>query len=205
MHYTVLATDGKTYGPATIEMLKMWAQQGRLTVETVLREEETGRHLPAGQLEELRAFLPQGYGASAAPPPPNSSPPAHSSYSAAVCPNCGQAVHPRAAFCQNCGYGMQTGYKGRLLTGNASFDSVLGFIACLLLPGIVGAVLSRTVFYPFGILPLLACFGLYFVIRQPVPAFARGWKYGLLLMLGGIVLIILLFLGLLVVCMGSMR
>jgi hypothetical protein len=49
--------DGQRFGPADLDLLQVWARQGRLTLESQLEEDLTGRLLRAGELTGLQ-FAP---------------------------------------------------------------------------------------------------------------------------------------------------
>ncbi len=51
--YYVHSADGQTYGPAGMDMLQRWAQEGRIVSETTLTERDTARVLRAGDLAGL--------------------------------------------------------------------------------------------------------------------------------------------------------
>lgn len=101
------------------------------------------------------------------------------------------------------------GERGRLITGNAGGDTALGFVA----------VLAVNLATPAGVrqfaeeaLPIaggggvvyLASIAVYLLIRRRAPQFGKGWRLGLLVLLGiGAVLLllaILLILGVLAIC-----
>jgi hypothetical protein len=58
--YTVLGADGAQYGPITLDQLKIWIGEGRITPETKVLRSDTNSWLQAAQYVEL--------GLSAAPP-----------------------------------------------------------------------------------------------------------------------------------------
>jgi hypothetical protein len=64
--YKIIGSDGKEYGPITLDQLKQWFSEGRVNAQTQVLPEGTTEWVSAGQLPEL---------ASAAPPPPAFQPP----------------------------------------------------------------------------------------------------------------------------------
>src|SRR5262249_47995622 len=104
MRYYVLTQTGERYGPADIETLQSWAQQGRIAAHTVLVEAETGAQLRADQLDDLQpAFLPPRYPTAEGNRPPHARP----------CPNCGQPVVLGATLCEHCGASLSRTPAGR--------------------------------------------------------------------------------------------
>lgn len=65
MRYYVLWPDGRRFGPADVNTLKLWAVENRIGPATVLVEESTGRQIAATSLPELSPLLLQPF---AAPP-----------------------------------------------------------------------------------------------------------------------------------------
>ncbi|MBS1715637.1 MAG: hypothetical protein JST30_15010 [Armatimonadetes bacterium] len=63
MRYFVLWPDGQRFGPADAQTLTQWAWEGRITPETELEEEATGRRFSAALLTGLEF-----------PPPPEPTP-----------------------------------------------------------------------------------------------------------------------------------
>ena len=53
MKYFFIATDGKRYGPADVVTLRQWVQEGRITGQSLLEEEGTGRQIYASNLQDL--------------------------------------------------------------------------------------------------------------------------------------------------------
>jgi hypothetical protein len=51
--YIVIATDGKEYGPVDLFALNDWIVQGRVVPETLIRDAESGRQCPAGEMLAL--------------------------------------------------------------------------------------------------------------------------------------------------------
>src|SRR5437773_4130043 len=51
--YSVIAHDGKMYGPADEMSLSQWAREGRISAHTTLHCHETGARLVAGALPSL--------------------------------------------------------------------------------------------------------------------------------------------------------
>ncbi|MFM7103039.1 MAG: RDD family protein [Verrucomicrobiota bacterium] len=71
--YKMIGGDGREYGPATLDELRDWAEQGRLTGSTLVWSSESGRWETAGELPELRWSLPSA--PSPIDPRPAPSPP----------------------------------------------------------------------------------------------------------------------------------
>jgi hypothetical protein len=62
--YKVLGADGKEYGPVSLEQLRQWRQQGRVSAQTRVRPAAAADWSPAQEVPELAAlFVP------ATPPP----------------------------------------------------------------------------------------------------------------------------------------
>jgi hypothetical protein len=55
--YSVIAADGRAYGPADEATLALWAREGRLTPDTMLQCHETGAHSPARAVAALQPYL----------------------------------------------------------------------------------------------------------------------------------------------------
>ena len=51
--YTMIGADGWQYGPITLEQLKTWVAEGRITPETSILRSDTNSWLPAAQYAEL--------------------------------------------------------------------------------------------------------------------------------------------------------
>ncbi|OLC52993.1 MAG: hypothetical protein AUH92_06820 [Acidobacteria bacterium 13_1_40CM_4_69_4] len=73
--YWVVAADGKEYGPADLETLRLWVREGRVVQATHIRP-STGPTLYAGKMPELADLLPPHGAAGAGPPPHAPGPPA---------------------------------------------------------------------------------------------------------------------------------
>jgi hypothetical protein len=158
MRYFVIATDGKVYGPVDIPTLHVWIKEGRVRHDTELREEEGTVHIRASLIPELQATFSQM-------PQPASSP-----YPNPPCRNCGQPFDHSRPVCPNCGMQAFVPEPGRLLTGSATGDRILGFIA-----GFFSWFL-----WGFGVIAGLI---LYAVLRPNYPKFARGVGFGILTVL----------------------
>ncbi|MEQ1821530.1 MAG: hypothetical protein ABL949_03385 [Fimbriimonadaceae bacterium] len=50
MRYFALAENGQKYGPADIQTLQAWINQGRVDSKTILLEEASGERLATGSL-----------------------------------------------------------------------------------------------------------------------------------------------------------
>lgn len=57
MRYLVLGTDGREYGPATLDDIRGWIAQGRMDGNTRVRPENDPRWTLAGEQPELRPLL----------------------------------------------------------------------------------------------------------------------------------------------------
>lgn len=71
IEYKMIGGDGREYGPVTLDELRHWADEGRVSGTTLVWSSENGRWEAAGALPELRWNLP-------APPPsdtPSPTPP----------------------------------------------------------------------------------------------------------------------------------
>ncbi len=86
MRYFVITDDGNRYGPADLETLNQWIQEGRLLATTLLEEEASGARIAASAVPELTFPIPapgattgQAPGGGASPP---TSGPASNPYSA---------------------------------------------------------------------------------------------------------------------------
>lgn len=102
MYYFVIATDQSRYGPADVDTLVSWAEEGRLVASTLLVERGSEKTLRADEISAVAAVLRRvsdrpagvtiergvspapGYGASGQRPPPippsaipHASPPGH--------------------------------------------------------------------------------------------------------------------------------
>ena len=64
--YSVIASDGKTYGPVDVGTLKTWCAEGRVTQSTNIIDAVTGRTMRASDLQDLYDVFA---------PPPNMGPP----------------------------------------------------------------------------------------------------------------------------------
>ena len=53
MEFMVIGADGSEYGPATVDILKQWVQENRLTETTILKNFQTGQSLPASAVPGL--------------------------------------------------------------------------------------------------------------------------------------------------------
>src|SRR5271165_1187693 len=51
--YTMIGVDGLQYGPITLEQLKAWVTEGRVTGETKISRSDTKSWLPAANYTEL--------------------------------------------------------------------------------------------------------------------------------------------------------
>ena len=69
--YKIIGGDGKEYGPVSIEQLRAWQAQRRITVQTRVQLAGGTEWLPAGQVAELASLFaapPLPVGSSSAPP-----------------------------------------------------------------------------------------------------------------------------------------
>jgi len=65
--YKILASDGKEYGPVSLEQLRQWIAEGRVNAETRVQESGAPDWKTAAEFPEIAALL-------AAPPPPIAGP-----------------------------------------------------------------------------------------------------------------------------------
>lgn len=54
MEYFVIGSDGRKYGPASVNLLNKWAEDGRVFPTTVLEEEGTENRIVAQEISELK-------------------------------------------------------------------------------------------------------------------------------------------------------
>ena len=59
MRYYVIDLQGAQYGPADIQLLNVWASQGRIVPTTVLVDESSGIQIVAANLPGLQMMSPQ--------------------------------------------------------------------------------------------------------------------------------------------------
>jgi len=59
LEYRVRGADGKEYGPANLEQLNEWIQQGRLRQKHEVRRNDMEHWVPAGDFLELQPFYEQ--------------------------------------------------------------------------------------------------------------------------------------------------
>ncbi|MDX1932958.1 MAG: zinc-ribbon domain-containing protein [Capsulimonadales bacterium] len=122
------------------------------------------------------------------------------------CPSCGQTVPPSAVLCPHCGRPFRTFRDEPLMTGSRPGDAALGVLlafACLVVSGGILTVLTRyrvQAAGPIVIAPPILCF-LLLSKRYPVVARAFGIVGGILFIL----LPLLIFLGLLAICMIALK
>jgi len=62
--YKIIGSDGKEYGPISLEQLKQWLTEGRLNKQSKVLPEGTTDWRTVGELPELAVIMPP-------PPPPN--------------------------------------------------------------------------------------------------------------------------------------
>jgi hypothetical protein len=65
--YTMIGVDGLQYGPITLEQLKSWIGEGRVTPETKILRSDTRSWLPAANYSELELAEPADAPPSAPP------------------------------------------------------------------------------------------------------------------------------------------
>jgi hypothetical protein len=134
------------------------------------------------------------------------------------CPNCGASISAGVTLCPNCGYTMPplpalegTPEDERYLTGSRTGDQVCGVLTAILLPilvsglaGFIGSqgevfqIVGSLLGFMFFIGPIAVQLG----TRKRFPAFARA--HGMTWRVLGI-LFVLLFLGLLALCVFALR
>ena len=133
--YLMIGSDGAVYGPADVAGLQAWAREGRVTLETWLKEQGTGRQFRAAELPALSASWPAPVFGMPALTPPHPAVPSPT-VGAGLCGNCRRAVAPGVRFCPYCGFGGGSGQAERppprLLTGAGLGDYVLGLLPALL-------------------------------------------------------------------------
>ena len=66
--YSVVASDGKTYGPVDINTLKSWCAEGRVTQNTNIIDAVSGRTMRAADLQDLYDVFPQQAPGMSPPP-----------------------------------------------------------------------------------------------------------------------------------------
>lgn len=64
MEYKIIGGDGREYGPASLDELKSWVQDGRVGKDTLVWHSDTGAWTPALRLPEIEADLRRLYGVS---------------------------------------------------------------------------------------------------------------------------------------------
>jgi hypothetical protein len=64
--YTIIGSDGQQYGPITLEQLKTWISERRITPDTNVLRSDTNSWLPAAQYPEL-GLTPQAAAPAAIP------------------------------------------------------------------------------------------------------------------------------------------
>ncbi|AIE87824.1 DUF4339 domain-containing protein [Fimbriimonas ginsengisoli] len=74
MEYFVIGADGKEYGPATLDQLRQWAQEGRVMPHTMLKNFNTGQVAAASTISGIfpdtaGTVPPPGQGANWNQPP----------------------------------------------------------------------------------------------------------------------------------------
>ena len=55
MEYFVIGADGNKYGPASVQTLQLWIQEGRIGAQSMLEEGATGRRIQASTVPGLFA------------------------------------------------------------------------------------------------------------------------------------------------------
>ena len=65
--YKILGTDGKEYGPATLEQLQRWLKEGRVTAATQVIRSDTNAWHPAANYTELGLAASSPAGSAAIP------------------------------------------------------------------------------------------------------------------------------------------
>jgi hypothetical protein len=77
MRYYVVHGPGQRFGPADVDLLNVWAEDGRIDRESVLEEADTGRRLAPTEVLGLRLPEPVAW---TPPPPAAPAPPSYASY-----------------------------------------------------------------------------------------------------------------------------
>ena len=82
--YKIIGKDGQTYGPASVEQLRIWMAENRVNAQTLAQAEGAPDWKPVGEWPELAAHLkpPPVMGT---PPPYASAPSAASKIPAGIC------------------------------------------------------------------------------------------------------------------------
>jgi hypothetical protein len=176
-YFVVDTTTGQKYGPADMPTLNDWAQQGRVTPQTVLEDSATGNQIPASSVPGL--LLP-GFNApspsAAAPSAPPSSTETQTNYQPYQPPT---GVAPGPAGFERApvpGAGFVTQDSQKLVT-NAWIWFAVGFLCCGLIgypmaivtgnkaleAGNEGGKLPKTLSIVFIVLSVVAVL-LYFVL-----------------------------------------
>jgi len=68
--YKIVGSDGKTYGPISLEQLKQWAVEGRVNPQTEVQTEGAADWKKAAEIPELAALFPGGALLASSGPPP---------------------------------------------------------------------------------------------------------------------------------------
>lgn len=74
--YKVIGADGKQYGPISLDQLKQWIGQGRVSAQTRVQPAGEADWKAASELEELRGIFADMRGTAPAPGPISAPPPA---------------------------------------------------------------------------------------------------------------------------------
>jgi hypothetical protein len=67
--YFVIGADGKEYGPTTVDQIRTWTQEGRVTPQTMLKSFATGQTIPASSVNGLFPTTAPPAAPVFAPPP----------------------------------------------------------------------------------------------------------------------------------------
>ena len=82
--YKIIGKDGQTYGPASVEQLRIWMAENRVNAQTLAQAEGAPDWKPVGEWPELAAHL-KPLPAMGTPPPYTSAPSAASKIPAGIC------------------------------------------------------------------------------------------------------------------------
>lgn len=74
LSYMVRGADGKPYGPASLEQLGAWAQEGRLPRDAAVKRSDMEHWAPAGDFTELQPIFGEGSSVAVASSPAVGSP-----------------------------------------------------------------------------------------------------------------------------------
>lgn len=176
MPYSVQSPDGSIYGPVDLEGLKLWVREGRLTPDTIVRDETAGTHLPARFMPELAPLFAAPIFTEAASSFGQSAPVG----SEPKCFHCGLVLVMGTTVCPRCGihlYPMLT----RRLTGIGFLDGCLGILTVLVLCMVTSGIVALRIPFLSGLLslmPIIAPIALYVSLRNTYRSYSNGLLAG---------------------------